>query len=337
MKEHNVSSATVARALNELVRHGCIYRKRGMGTFVREVGKQQVTKGSVGLLVWREQSTLHHPAFSRLVAGLSDSLGGTGYNLSFVFVGPELISSRQIASVVRQAGVCALIAPFLPMLREEDFLPLAQDREFPMVFLELDFARASPYLIRFDIAPAVYDATMHLVRGGYETIVFAAAQDQKGLDYRKGYEQAMRECGRPLDPGLVQVVPLATIESGAAVAERILGNASSAVGVVAVDDFVSIGMLTKAQALGWRIPEQFGCVAIGDFLSGGLSPIPLTAVRLPYADMGRMAGRLVDQLLRGEQPPAHRYLMQVPLVIRHSTRGIEQERPGRAAASSMVP
>ena len=332
MKNYNVSHATVTRALNELVRHGYIYRKTGMGTFVREVGKRRTAKGSLGLLVWQGESTLRHPAFSRLIAGLSDPLGAGGYGLSFIFVNPELISSRRVASVVRDAGVCALIAPFQPMLREEDFLPLAQDREFPIVFLNLDFPRASPYSISFDIARAVYDATMHLVRGGYETVVLSVPANEEGPEYRKGYAQAMQECERTLDPGLVQEVAL-TIESGAAAAEKILGGASPRVGVVAGDDLVGIGLLRKAQALGWSIPEQFGCVAVGDFLSADLSPIPLTAVQLRFADMGRMAGKLAMQLLRGERPPAHRRLIEPQLITRDSTRSIECE-PRRQAAES---
>src|SRR5690606_954159 len=120
MTQYGVSYATVARALSELVREGYLYRKRGVGTFVRPQTERRGASGTIGMLVWDKEHILEHPAFSRLVAGLSDPLRSAGYNLQFIFVNAEAEVAKPgcLVEIVRRAKVMALVATTQPMLRE---------------------------------------------------------------------------------------------------------------------------------------------------------------------------------------------------------------------------
>jgi DNA-binding LacI/PurR family transcriptional regulator len=314
MDHHGVSYATVSRALSELVREGYLYRKRGVGTFVRPQEAPQRTSGPVGLLVWDMEHILDHPAFSRLVAGLSERLRAAGHNLAFIFANEKLIRSNRLADAVREARVCALVAPIQPSLTEASLRPLGA-QNLPIVPLNLDFPGLSPCAVHFDLIGAIESATAHLLGCGYPRVALMVPDNEEAPWRIAGYRRALRAANvsdevifvdhrdRPLGPQV----------------QHILAGMDSPLGLVANDDISALTAMRAAQDIGWSVPHRLGIVGVGNFLPVELSEIPLTTVHVPFDEMGRIAADMTLSLLAGRTPdPAVRHLAP-RLVVRSTT------------------
>jgi LacI family transcriptional regulator len=316
MDHYGVSYATVSRALSELVREGYLYRKRGVGTFIRPKVERRGTSGTIGMLVWDREHMLEHPAYSRVVAGISEPLRSAGYNLQFIFVNVSAELSRPgcVAEIVRRADVRALIAPRQPMLGGSHLQPLA-DEGMVIVPLNLDVPSLGPCAVHFDISGAIEMATAHLLACGYRHTALMIPEDEEAPARMAGYRRALQMAGveeeliftdprkRPLGPEV----------------QRILGTLSAPAGIVANDDIAALTTIRAAREAGWSVPEQLGVVGVGDVLPPELFEAPLTTVHVPFVDMGRIASEMTMALLEGKTPnPPVRYLTP-RLVVRSTT------------------
>jgi DNA-binding LacI/PurR family transcriptional regulator len=99
--------------------------------------------------------------------------------------------------------------------------------------------------------------------------------------------------------------------SGAAM---ILDRAPEATAVIGLVDSIALAVLRKATERGLKVPEDLSIIGFDDLPEAAQSQPPLTTVRVPAADNGAAAVRLL--LEKG--PPRH-VLVPVELVVRAST------------------
>lgn len=131
-----------------------------------------------------------------------------------------------------------------------------------------------------------------------------------------GYRACLKTHGIPFDPNLV-----APGEFDRQVAYqsiyRLITEGIEFDAVFSGDDEAAVGVLMALQSAGKRIPEDVAVVGFDDQnLSSTLTP-PLTTVRAPTKDVGRIAARQLIQLIRTGQ--AERLtLLPTEIVIRRS-------------------
>ncbi len=330
MDRHGVSYATVARALSELVREGYLYRKRGVGTFVRPQSERHGAAGAIGLLVWDREHMLEHPAFSRLVAGLSEPLRAAGYNLAFIFVNAEAEMTHPgcLANIVRRAKVSALVAPTQPMLREAHLRPLAE-QGLPIVPLNLDAPGVGPCAIHFNISGAIEIATEHLLSQGYRQIALMVPENEEAPPRMAGYRRALARAG--VEDELIFTEPRKRPLRSEV--HRVLGSLRQPAGIIASDDVAALTTVRAARELGWSVPSQLGVVGVGDFLPPELFEAPLTTVHVPFGLMGKIAAEMTLELLKGRVPdPAVQHLS--PRLVVRATTGADRTDSDRAQTRS---
>src|SRR5690606_19892937 len=85
----------------------------------------------------------------------------------------------------------------------------------------------------------------------------------------------------------------------------------------ASSDYLAIGALTGLREAGIAVPGQMSLIGFDDMPFAGLLTPPLTAVRQPVEQLGRLGFQLLQQLLAGEAPPALTRL-PVEFIRRHS-------------------
>ncbi len=87
----------------------------------------------------------------------------------------------------------------------------------------------------------------------------------------------------------------------------------------AASDQMALGAVEALRARGLRVPQDLSVVGFDDLPEVRWSAPPLTTVRQPLSDMGRLAVRTVLRLARGEQPDSPRVELGTELVVRSST------------------
>lgn len=88
--------------------------------------------------------------------------------------------------------------------------------------------------------------------------------------------------------------------------------------VFAHNDLMALGALAALGEAGLRVPEDVSLIGYNDLPAMDLVGPPLTTIRYPSSEIGRVAGELVIRLLAGEEPSD--VCLDPVLVVRASTR-----------------
>jgi LacI family transcriptional regulator len=89
--------------------------------------------------------------------------------------------------------------------------------------------------------------------------------------------------------------------------------------VFAATDEIAAGVVEAARVRGLRVPQDVSVVGFDDSEAARLLSPPLTTVRQPLCEMGRVALRTALRLAAGEELESHHVELATELVVRSST------------------
>ena len=109
-----------------------------------------------------------------------------------------------------------------------------------------------------------------------------------------------------------------SFEGGVAAADQVI--AAGATAVIAFNDLMALGVVSRVNARGLRVPDDLSVVGVDDIPMAGMSNPALTTVSLPKEQAGRTAVTLLLSLIEqpDSQTPARREL-PAQLIVRGST------------------
>jgi DNA-binding LacI/PurR family transcriptional regulator len=175
--------------------------------------------------------------------------------------------------------------------------------------------RTVPY-VDVDHAGGVGLAVGHLLeRGRTRIATIAGPQDMvAGIDRLTGYRTMLRGSRRR---SIVAVGDF-TRESGAAAMRQLLDDDPRLDAVFVASDLMAEGALRTLRHAGRRVPDDVAVIGFDDVALARYTEPPLTTVRQPISDIGRvLAGQLL-RLAAGEDI-APEVVLPTELVVREST------------------
>lgn len=277
--------------------------------------------GSIGLLIPQALSTVFaNPFLSELIRSLGETC--EEHDLMLLLV-PPMAGSLEAA--ISQAPVDGFISLGL---RGDDPALAAVDRlGIPTVLMDSDPAPGHP-AVNVDDAVGAEAAAQHLVDLGHRRLAIISLPPSRaqtgatpvGERRLAGYRQAIARARLP-EP--VTVVAAPTMEAGAAAWRELATKPERPTGVLAMSDVAAIGLMAAAQAEGVKVPEQLSVVGYDDIPMAAWTTPPLTTVRQPIAEKGRLAARLLIQKLEGRRSPSPPGL-GTTLLVRGSTTKTEE-------------
>jgi LacI family transcriptional regulator len=314
----NVSIATASRVLNgsshpvsEATRKRVLAAAEELGYRPSELARALVKRTSriIGVIV----GDIVDPYFAEIARGVDDVAGPAGHltmvcnaerrpdaeiahlgvlldyhAAGVVFAGSgyeDRADAERLRSVVRelQAGGSVVVAL------------AARDLDCPSV--------------RVDNRGAARDATEHLLGLGHRRIVFVEGPPGLHTSAHRlaGFEAAMAAAGAEparLKGGFEH-------EAGDAAAAELLAAGDLPDAILAVNDEVAIGLLTRLRRAGVDIPGRVSVAGIDDTRPARL--VDLTSVSLPLHELGEHAARVVLHGAGGDVVLPHR------LVVRGTT------------------
>lgn len=124
------------------------------------------------------------------------------------------------------------------------------------------------------------------------------------------------------------VVQAMTPTAGRQAARRLLKLRPVPTGVFCANDLLAIGVVNELLRLGVRVPEEVAVIGYDDIELAAVAAVPLTTIRQPRQELGRVAAELAlaeldEDVLDGDTPDArahaHRHIVLAPeLVVRDS-------------------
>ncbi|MFG3006903.1 LacI family DNA-binding transcriptional regulator [Streptomyces calvus] len=301
----DVSPGTRARVEDLLRRHG--YRKR------------PTTPPSRAALLDLVFNDLDSPWAVEIIRGVEEAAHAAGVGAVVSAIHGRSGDAREWMRNLRaraSAGVVLVTSTLEPVLLEE-----LRILGVPLVLVD---PAGSPALDVPTIGAANWSggmaATAHLLSLGHRRIGMIAGPPRLLCSRARldGYRAALENAGVPADDSLVVPGDFRP-ESGFAGCNALLDLPDPPTAVFAAGDRMALGAIEALRGRGLRVPDHISVVGFDDLPEVRWSAPPLTTVRQPLADMGRLAARTVLRLTRGEQPDSPRVELGTELVVRAST------------------
>jgi len=163
-------------------------------------------------------------------------------------------------------------------------------------------------------------ATEHLVSLGHRRIgAITGPPDYLCSRARvDGYRSALERAGVGFDQALVRHGDFYH-EGGFARGGELLDLAERPTAIFAGSDQQALGVYEAARQRGLRIPQDLSVVGFDDLPAARWVSPPLTTVRQPLADMGRVAAEMLGDLIEGVPLRSQRVELSTELIVREST------------------
>jgi LacI family gluconate utilization system Gnt-I transcriptional repressor len=315
-----VSPITVSRALNTPDKVRPETRER-VAAAVKQTGYVVNSFAStlrsgrspvVALFVSNLRSQKHAAA----AQGCADAFEKSGYYVLMAQFGPTPEARREIIESVIPLRPAAMM--FTDLLRNEATRALVRGLGVPVAETWDESPDPLDVLVALPTAEVGRLMGRHFGARGFRRIAYAGKVDGRRQRRIEGFREGLAEHGRTLD----LVLPIDGVSSfteGMAALEAILGHMPDCDAVFFSSDVLANGAMLAAQKRGMRIPDDLAIAGNGDFdFARHLRPA-LTSIGFSGYDIGRLAGDLLLQRVRG-LPVAQRVVTTpIRLELRDST------------------
>ncbi len=318
-----VSEETRARVLG--VVKDLNYRRNGLAR-----GLKRQRTDTIGLVL----GDIANPFAAELARSVREVASSKGYNL-FVCIS-EHSAKEDIAAFDALADhrVDGLIVATRANKLGNERLAEMIEMGVPVALIGRDFRHTGADLVAADNYRGGYEATEHLVRLGHKNIAFIGIKLTSGLGLKRfqGYLEALRDNRLVVNERLIvggaggtdeQMPGYSTEAIGYEGAKQLLRLRRRPTAIFARNDFTAVGALSALKEAGLRVPDDIAIVGYDDVpLASHTSP-PLTTVRQPTREQGRLAAEFLLRRIEGrEQPPREERVLPCELVIRESTASV---------------
>jgi LacI family transcriptional regulator len=317
-----VSPSTVSRILNGTAKVADDKRQAVLAAiaqmnFAPNLLAQALKKGrsmTIGIVV----QDIASPFFDETLRGVDDGLKGTGY-ASVIVSGHwdaqeeaqriGLLVGRKVDGIILLSG----------RIGEEAILQFAAQR--PIVATGRGLSSRQAHGFRLDHENGAYLAVRHLIGLGHRRIAFITgpADNNDAAERLIGYTRALREAGIALDPALLAEGDLHEA-GGVAAIDTLFAAGASFSAIFAANDLSAYGARLGLYRRGVRVPEDMSLVGFDDLPGSAYTTPPLTTVRQPLYEMGKIATGALLALINGE--PVAASLPPLELMVRETTRNV---------------
>jgi DNA-binding LacI/PurR family transcriptional regulator len=171
-------------------------------------------------------------------------------------------------------------------------------------------------------ADGIDQAVDHLAALGHRSLTYvdgAPTTMFTSLDRRRNVESSCARAGVALSV----VGPFSpTFESGVRAADLVVASRSTA--VVAFSDQMALGVVRRLSERGMRVGVDVSVVGVDDIWIAAQVTPALTTVRMPCAEAGTAAARLLVQ--RIDDAPTESVVLPTELIVRASTGPVPGKR-----------
>ncbi|WP_321470606.1 LacI family DNA-binding transcriptional regulator [uncultured Paludibaculum sp.] len=317
----NVSHSTVSRALSgsPLISPETVSRIRQIalesGYRPSAAARSLVTSrtSTIGVVV----TSIADPFAAEVVLGIEDAANERDY--SVLLANSNALPERELKVVhafeerrvdgiiVTSSRVGAVYAEVLSQAR------------VPIVLLNNQHPSEFMHSVMIDNFAASFAATRHLIDLGHKRIAYIGDRFgcQSDTERCGGYRAALEQAGLPFRPEFL-VPGNGGPDGGATAMGSLLALPNLPTAVFCYNDMTAFGAMGAASARGLGIPSDLSIVGFDDLFFAQFSAPPLTTVRQPMRDMGRLAVENLLKLLAGDSAVPN---ANVPgeLIVRHST------------------
>lgn len=261
---------------------------------------------------------LSNPLFPPIVRGAEVELSRAGYTTIITDTDNDLEREASALSALRARQVDGML--IASARREDQAIAGMYAQGVPMVLINRRSEDVPLPAVTGDDAFGVEIAVRHLRELGHTLIghLSGPTDMSTGLSRARTFRQVVAELGGDASPDLVVECSTYSVEEGARAAHELL-ELSPVTAIVAGNDQIAVGAIDALRERGLRCPQDVSVVGFNDMpFVDKLSP-PLTTVRVPHAEVGAEAARILVRWMAAGVASSSTTTLPVELVVRGST------------------
>jgi LacI family transcriptional regulator len=319
-----VSIMTVSRALADKpgvaldTRHRVLESAKRLGYAANSEGRvvARETTSTIGVLV----NNIGSEDIAEIIEGISTILDVANYDI--VIFNPFRMRRTPDDYVfeVSQRAVDGLLiaAANTLVVQSVDYIEQLCRQRFPVVFIDQRVPNSTVPFVTAENWQGAYDATRYLIQLGHRRIGFIVGPltESPSGERLSGYRDALAQNGIAYDEALIRYGDFSR-QSGYVAAQSLFAANEPPTAIFASNDPMAFGVIKAAQQMDKRIPEDLSVIGFDDIASTAETHPPLTTVRQPLREMGRVGAQMLLDMLRG-RPHMAKAELRTSLILRDS-------------------
>jgi len=322
-----VSHSTVSRALREsplvnpktAMRIRKIAEKAGYRASAAARSLVMGRSNTIGVVV----TNIADPFVAGVMSGIEHTAERHGYSVFLANSNAEPEREMRVVRSFEERRVDGIIvtASRVGAL----YVPVMERMNVPVVLLNNQHPSEFAHSVLINNVEASLEMTRHLIGLGHRRIAYIGDQygHQSDTERLSGYRLALEEAGIEFDHGRV-VHGDGKPEGGRQAMAQLMTLHKLPTAVFCYNDMSALGAMWQIRSCGLRIPEDISVTGFDDlYISQYLDP-PLTTVRQPMQQMGRMAMETLLHIFEGADH-THNLRVEGQLIVRGSTAGPKED------------
>ena len=324
-KKLKISTSTVSRALSD---HPEVSQKtkEKVKKFAREMNykpniiAQSLQRGHskiIGVLV----PQLRHVFFAEIMAGISDVMDETGYNVLICQSNEKYENEVKNVDTLIQQRIAGLLVSISEETKNYDHFNQVVDSKIPLVLFDRTCTKINASSVTTDDYRGAFNIVDHLIKKGYKRIAHLAGFSNLQIAERRflGYKGALEANDLTFNENLVVENGL-NEEDGAKSFLKLYNNLEEKPDAIfAVNDPVALGAFQEIKKMGLSIPND---IAIAGFSNNPITALiepGITTIDQPAYEIGKVAAELlIDKIINKNDIITHK-ILPTKLIIRQST------------------
>lgn len=304
--ELGVSVSTVQKVFTAFKKEGLLTASRGSGTFITDA--EGPKNGVIRI-------ALNHPPIDpadpqlwhgRIYAGILAEAGSSGLECGFIPLPRQAVSDEEsdqllLEQLPRVDAVLALYSHFSPPVREA----LRRQRK-PHISISPSSLTDTRNFVAPDYVSAGQNVAKAFLAGGRKRVLFLA-QDPPSI--HPSHQFWIAGLASSLDLAPSTGVDFRCVHAGSHLRDagkRCLLQLAGEGGwmpdaILAAGDFLAMGCLDAAAALGLQVPEQLAVIGTSGLFLDDPAHTNLTRIGAPLEKMGAMAFRAIAEMINSRQ------------------------------------
>lgn len=278
--------------------------------------KERRTK-SIGVLV----SELANHYFSQAVSGIESVAYDRGYHVIITQTHESYEREKINAQHLASRGVDGLLVSLSAETNDISHFSELHGKGLPMVFFDRIPKDINTHKISANNENGAFEATEQLILSGYRKIAHLTSSLHLSISIERlaGYNAALIKHGIPVNPEYIKSCPHGGMfqeETEKAISE-LLNLKDRPDAIFVAGDRLSIGCLVELKKFNIK-PEQLKVSGFSNSDVLDLFQSPLSSVRQPAFEMGKMATEMLIKLIESKYPVTdfENKVLETALVVR---------------------
>ena len=333
-REAGVSTTTVSYVLNEIttqtISGETAQRVRDAANklgYVPNLNARSLTSrrtNLIGIVIPQTEPgrefMFDNPFYGALLSSLEYNARKSGYHL--LLTGPGI--GHSYISIARNRGVDGIvIVGSYPTSSLDELHQLS----IPVVLVDTYVKDDAFHTIGIDDREGGRMAVRYLLSQGHRRIAFVSGDVQEhGVMQKRflGYQDAMKEAGLPLTPGLVHAGDV-SFHHGLTAAKSISKGQSDVTAIFAAADILGAGVIKGLRQAGKKVPEDMSVMGFDDLDLAQICDPSLTTIHQDIAAKGAAAIQMILGALSGDSGKQEQ-ILPLSLVVRDSVQALKSNK-----------